>query len=67
MGQHMKAVAEAFVLKQHGEKCKRSEAQNDNDYDIKQIIIAYTNALSELSMAYGNIKWKQWDMICTGR
>lgn len=55
----MKAVAEAFMLKQHGEKRKRSEAQNDNNYDIKQIIIAYTNASSELSVAYGNIKWKQ--------
>lgn len=39
MGQHIKAVAEAFVLKQHGKECKRSEAQNSN-YNMQQTIRA---------------------------
>lgn len=59
MGQHTKAVAEAFVLKQRGEECKRSEAQNDNNYNMQQKIKAWTTALAELTVAYSSIKWKQ--------
>lgn len=40
LGQHIKAAAEAFVLKLHGEVCKRSEAQNDNNYNMQQMIRA---------------------------
>lgn len=40
IGQYIKAVAEAFVLKQHGEECKKSEAQTGNNYNMQQAIRA---------------------------
>lgn len=39
IGQHIMAVTEACVLKQHGEERKRSEAQNNN-YNRQQTIRA---------------------------
>lgn len=59
MGQHIKAAAEALRLMQHGEKCKRSGAQNSNNYNTQQIIRAQLAALAELTVACGNPKWKQ--------
>lgn len=59
MGQHNKAATEGPVIKQRGEECKRSEAQNDHNYNMQQTIRAQTTALGKLTVAYGNIKWKQ--------
>lgn len=54
MGQSIEAFAEALVLMQHGEKCKRSEAQNSNNYNTQQMFRAQPAALAELPVAILN-------------
>lgn len=59
MGQHIKAAAEALMLMQCGEKCKRSEVQKSNNYNTQQRIRAQLAALAKLTVACGNPEWKQ--------
>lgn len=63
--QHIKAAA-VLTLMQPGEKCRRSEAQNSNNYNTQQMIRAQPPALAELTVACGNPKWKQCNPACTG-